>query len=62
MDHDQSPSSDGVMEDIWDAPGLYEIPGADDHPFICNCVENEGRYIFSFNMDGFNPFQLKQAG
>ena len=57
-----SPSPDGVMGDIWDAPGLYEIPGPDGHPFICKCADNEGRFVFSFNMDGFNPFQLKQAG
>lgn len=57
-----SPSPDGVMGDIWDAPGLYEIPGPDGHPFIRKCADNEGRFLFSFNMDGFNPFQLKQAG
>ena len=32
------------------------------HPFIHKCANNEGCYLFSFNMDGFNPFQLKQAG
>lgn len=58
----QSPP-DGIMCDIWDAPGVYEISGADGHPFICKRrSDNEGRYLFSFNMDGFNPFQLKQAG
>lgn len=62
MDRDFSPSSSGVMEDIWDAPGLYKISGVDGRPFIRNPTENEGRYVFSFNMDGFNPFQLKQAG
>ena len=62
MEHGFSPSPDGVMGDIWDAPGLYEIPGPDGHPFIRKCADNEGRLLFSFNMDGFNPFQLKQAG
>ena len=63
MDRHFSQSSDGIMRDIWDAPGLYEIPGPDGHPFICKSHGgNEGRYLFSFNMDGFNPFQLKQAG
>ncbi|KAH9168592.1 hypothetical protein EDB89DRAFT_1909173, partial [Lactarius sanguifluus] len=62
MDRDTSPLSGGVMEDIWDVPGLYKIPGADGHPFICKRADNKGRYLFSFNMDGFNPFQLKQAG
>ncbi|KAH8976647.1 hypothetical protein EDB86DRAFT_3095162 [Lactarius hatsudake] len=42
MDRDTSPLSGGVMEDIWDAPGLYEIPGADGHPFICKRADNEG--------------------
>jgi len=50
------------MGDIWDAPGLYKIPGPDGHPFIRKCANNEGRFLFSFNMDSFNPFQLKQAG
>ena len=27
MGHDTSPLSGGVMEDIWDVPGLYKIPG-----------------------------------
>jgi len=62
MDRDFSPSSNGVMEDIWDAPGLYKILGVDGNPFVRKHAENEGRYLFSFNMDGFNPFQLKQAG
>jgi hypothetical protein len=62
LDRSFSPSRDGVMDDIWDAPGLYEIPGPDGHPFIHKCANNEGCYVFSFNMDGFNPFQLKQAG
>jgi hypothetical protein len=63
MDRRFSQSPDGMMGDIWDAPGLYEIPGPDGHPFIGKThSNNEGRYLFCFNMDGFNPFQLKQAG
>jgi hypothetical protein len=62
MDRSFSPSPGGIMEDIWDAPGLYNIRGADGYPFIRQCADNEGRYLFSFNMDGFNPFQLKQGG
>jgi hypothetical protein len=62
MDRDFSPSPDGIMGDIWDAPGVYKIPGPNGHPFIHRCPDNEGRYLFGFNMDGFNPFQLKQAG
>ena len=62
MERSFSPSPNGIMEDIWDTPGLYEISGPDSHPFIRKCADNEGRFLFSFNMDGFNPFQLKQAG
>jgi len=62
MDRERSPRADGIMDDIWDAQGLYEIPGVDGQPFIRKCPDNEGHYLFSFNMDGFNPFQLKQAG
>jgi hypothetical protein len=63
MDRSFSPSpAGGVMEDIWDAPGLYDILGGDGRPFIRQRADNEGRYLFSFNMDGFNPFQLKQGG
>ncbi len=62
MDRASSPSTGGVMEDIWDAPGLYDIPDADSTPFIRQRADNEGHYVFSFNMDGFNPFQLKQGG
>jgi hypothetical protein len=38
------------MHDIWDAPGLYEIPGPDGHPFISESHGNEGRYLFSEEM------------
>ena len=50
------------MEDIWDAPGLYEILGPNGNPFIRKHTDDEGLYFFSFNMDSFNPFQLKQGG
>jgi len=62
MDCSFSLSPDGTMGDIWDAPGLYEIPGPNGCPFIHRYPDNKGHYLFSFNMDGFNPFQLKQAG
>lgn len=61
LDRDLSPRKDGIMHDIWDAPELHDLNDADGKPFIRqNC--SEGRYVFSFCMDGFNPFQLKQAG
>ena len=61
LDRDISPQKDGIMRDIWDGPELHELRGADGEPFIRR-DGSEGRYIFSFCMDGFNPFQLKQAG
>ena len=61
LDHDVSPKKDGIMHDIWDGLELHKLLGADGKTFICR-DGSEGRYIFSFCMDGFNPFQLKQAG
>jgi hypothetical protein len=58
---DISPNKNGTMQDIWDAPGLHNLVGVDGKPFICQ-DGSEGRYVFSFCMDGFNPFQLKQMG
>ena len=51
----------GVHQDIWDAPALQDFLGPDGRKFIAPDT-GEGRYIFSLNMDGFNPFQRKQAG
>jgi hypothetical protein len=52
------------MRDIWDGPELHELLGADGNTFTPQngSDSSEGRYVFSFCMDGFNPFQLKQAG
>jgi len=61
LDRDVSLSRDGTMWDIWDAPELHNLVGADRRPFICQ-DGSKGRYVFSFYMDGFNPFQLKQVG
>jgi len=61
LDRDVSPNKDGTMQDIWDTLGLHDLVGADRKPFMCQ-DGSEGRYIFSFCMDGLNPFQLKQAG
>lgn len=61
LDRDVSPRKDGIMRDIWDGPELHDLLGADGKTFIRR-DGSEGRYIFSFCMDGFNPFQLKQAG
>lgn len=61
LDCDVTPSQDGIMRDIWDAPELHNLVGSDGKPFIRQ-DGSEGRYVFSFCMDGFNPFHLKQAG
>ena len=61
LDRDVSPRKDGTMHDIWDGPELHALLGVDGNAFIHH-DGSEGRYIFSFCMDGFNPFQLKQAG
>jgi hypothetical protein len=45
MERSFSPSPGGVMGNIWDALGLYEIPGPDGLPFICKCDDNEGRFV-----------------
>lgn len=64
LDRDVSPRKDGIMHDIWDGPELHELLDADGKTFIPQngSESSEGRYVFSFCMDGFNPFQLKQAG
>lgn len=61
LDRDVSPSKDGIMRDIWDAPELHNLMDTNGKPFVRQDC-SEGRYIFSFCMDGFNPFQMKQAG
>jgi hypothetical protein len=56
MDHSFSPLPDGIMGDIWDALGLYKILGPNGCPFIHRYPNDKGCYLFSFNMDSFNPF------
>jgi hypothetical protein len=54
----------GRCRDIWDAPELREFLGPDmQSPFVQPPAGgNEARLIFSLNMDGFNPYQNKEAG
>lgn len=61
LDCDVSPSRDGIMRNIWDGPELHALLDADGKTFI-HCDGSKGHYLFSFCMDGFNPFQLKQVG
>lgn len=44
----------GPACDIWDAPVLHTIKLPDGRPFL-DCDTNEGRYVFSICIDGFNP-------
>jgi hypothetical protein len=52
---------DEELRDIWDGKVFREFKGPDGKPFIQPGSE-EGRYIFSLCMDGFNPFIMKEAG
>ncbi len=55
-----SPMED--MRDIHDSPFWNLFLGPDKRPFMtAGGIGNEGRYMFSFGMDGFNPFQAKEA-
>ncbi|KAH9918428.1 uncharacterized protein B0H18DRAFT_882775, partial [Fomitopsis serialis] len=49
-----------VQSDVWDAPMFHEFKDAAGGAFIKGPKE-EGRYLFSLSVDGFNPFQAKEA-
>ena len=62
---DKAGSSDrdpGVHHDIWDAPALRSFVGPDGRTPFMERPEGEGRLLFSLSMDGFNPYQTKEAG
>jgi hypothetical protein len=52
----------GIHRDIWDAPALRSFLGPDGRSPFMKRPGNEGRLIFSLCMDGFNPYQRKEAG
>ncbi|KZT32551.1 hypothetical protein SISSUDRAFT_993965, partial [Sistotremastrum suecicum HHB10207 ss-3] len=54
-------SPDGAMRDIWDGHALREFKDSDGTPFFIN-HPTLGRYAFSLNVDGFNPYHMKTAG
>lgn len=50
----------GTMSDIWSSPAIRDLKGPDGKPFL-EGPKGEGRYLFSFAVDGFNPFHNKEA-
>ncbi|KAF8160468.1 hypothetical protein K438DRAFT_1495782, partial [Mycena galopus ATCC 62051] len=55
-----SVNQDGVMSDIWGSPTIKSLKGPDGKSFWIY-PEGEGRFLFSFAVDGFNPFHNKEA-
>ncbi|PPQ79324.1 hypothetical protein CVT24_007406 [Panaeolus cyanescens] len=55
-----SPSTNGVMKDIWDSPTLHSLKDHHGNPFLVTDSE-EGRLIFSLAVDSFNPNHVKAA-
>ncbi|KAK0436189.1 uncharacterized protein EV420DRAFT_1673529, partial [Desarmillaria tabescens] len=50
------------MSDIHDSPFWNAFLSPDNLPFMTTGTgSGEGRFMFSFGMDGFNPFQVKEA-
>lgn len=53
---------DDPMFDFWDAMASYRRMGVDGKPFFPGPdPERILRLMFSFSMDGFNPFHMKEA-
>lgn len=53
---------EGELRDVWDGRILKNFCGPDGKLFVGTKPNDEGRYVFALNMDGFNPFGKKQAG
>lgn len=53
---------DGEMRDIWDGDVLKNFRAPDGQLFVQPRHRSEGRYVFSLNMDGFNPLGRRNAG
>lgn len=52
----------GEMRDIWDGDVLRNFKTPDGNLFVKPKHKSEGRYVFSLNMDGFNPLGRRNAG
>ncbi|VDB92079.1 unnamed protein product [Peniophora sp. CBMAI 1063] len=50
------------MGDIWDAFELANFMGPDGKTHFMTVHVGEIRLVFALNIDGFNPFQMKEAG
>lgn len=61
MDRAAEPMPTNSVNDILGGKGLRDFLGPDGKPFLRK-VGSEGRYLFEIFMDGFNPFQSKEAG
>ncbi|THU86937.1 hypothetical protein K435DRAFT_682684, partial [Dendrothele bispora CBS 962.96] len=53
-------SSDWVLDDIMNSIIVHKLLDEDGSRFF-DSPQGEGRYIFAFAADGFNPFHLKEA-
>lgn len=64
FDRDISSTPGAILEDMFNGTVLQEFLGPDGiTPFLSRPEgDSEGRYVFSLCVDGFNPFQNKQAG
>lgn len=57
------PGSSEEMWDIWNSSCLTDLKGPDNAPFVgTRASSEEGRLVFSLNMDGFNPRGNREAG
>ncbi|KAJ7615104.1 hypothetical protein DFH06DRAFT_1013702, partial [Mycena polygramma] len=55
-------TQEGKMSDIWSSPEIIGLKGSDGKLFFGpDRPKGEARYLFSFAVDGFNPFQNKTA-
>ncbi|OBZ77196.1 hypothetical protein A0H81_02514 [Grifola frondosa] len=58
---DKAPEEkNGPMKDIFDGEVFRSFLGPDGKPFL-SASAREVRLIFSLNVDGFNPFQMKEG-